>query len=819
MKTLAAAPLAILGWIAVGNVTFSLNLKGQDTFDLPASWAYAIEANGETPGFTGRIVQARKNAGLTATVARGNAHLRGALIDPATEMPYDNLVVDTGQPAATNGGWDGTFPVAPGGSFTVEEVINFSSDADGFLLEDGNFPADHYFPGLPGSDDDAFNVFSNGQNFSIEVLTFIELPAGEVVLGVHHDDAVELAMHPNDARDLFRQRITGFDSNSGKADRTVTLNVASAGLYSVRILMAQWNGDATLEFYSGDPSAGEPTLINDASANALSAWQSLTTDTRPYVEAVSPSINATGVAKDSAIQVTMRQAGDAVPEMKVNGETVSVEKTVEGAQTRFTHTPAAPFESGQTVTVDLSYGEATASWSFVTLSGRKALLITGGGQLNGADGWVAGRLGSQFGFDVDVRADNAVTVADAEGAALIFNSSTVNSGNVAPNNFEDLPIPIVNVEAGNVDDFFLADAPLSWGNGPASGFDTVMITDEEHPMNAGLAPGEQAFSTSKVQYHWGIPPEDSVVIGRPPNNDEQATIYAIESGAEMLDDLGDVLFTHPARRVFFGVTGNDGAASFTEDGIKLFDAAITWALGSAATESDVRIADITLNENVTVSFVSENPDQAFVLQRATTLQDWAVVADATLGAEGERFTFTIPKGDGPAAQYRVGVLPPPALFEEGFEGDVSGWETELVSGDAGWELGTPAVEGLTTAHGGSTVYGTDLDGAYGDFVNASLTSPLIDLTEARRARLSFWYYVDTEEGSEGVQLRYLDESGASLSIHDTILSGQSDGWILFDERVPSELVGKMIRLQFLFLTDGSAPYGTGFYLDDVLVDD
>ena len=383
--------------------------------------------------------------------------------------------------------------------------------------------------------------------------------------------------------------------------------------------MAQWNGDAALEFYSGDPNEGEVTLINGEADGAIKAWQSLNTDTRPYVTAVSPSINATGVAKDTSIQVTLQNAADATPVMKVNGETVSVERSMDGEQAVFTHTPAAPFESGQTVTVEITYGEATESWSFVTFSGRKALLITGGGQLNAADGWVAARLASNFGFDVEVQADGAVSVEDAEGAALIFNSSTVNSGKVAPHDFEELPIPIVNVEAGNVDDFFLADSPLSWGNGPNSGFDIVAITDEVHPMNAGLPTGEQKFSTNKIQYHWGIPPEDSIVIGRPPENDEQGTIYAIESGAEMLDDLGDVLFTHPARRVFFGVTGNDGAASYTDEGVRLFDAAITWALGTAEPEGEVLITSIDVGADVRVSFTSPAPDLPHVVQRATNL--------------------------------------------------------------------------------------------------------------------------------------------------------------------------------------------------------
>jgi hypothetical protein len=280
--------------------------------------------------------------------------------------------------------------VDPDGSFTIDGVINFSADGGGIPIEDGNFSEiedapDAYFPGLPRSNDATFDFFGNAQNFSIEVLTYLELPARETILGVYHDDAIELAIHPNDARDIFRQRLAGFDSNAGNSDRTALIDVPKAGLYSVRILMAHWNGNASLEFYSADPTdESSLTSINSTSADSIKAWQRLNIEGRPYLTSVTPSINATGVAKDTPIQVTMRLAGDTEAVMKVNGAEATIEKSADGDNTIFTHTPTVPFELGQAVTVELTYGEATSTWTFVTFSGSKALLITDGGQLNGA---------------------------------------------------------------------------------------------------------------------------------------------------------------------------------------------------------------------------------------------------------------------------------------------------------------------------------------------------------------------------------------------------------------------------------------------------
>lgn len=802
-----------------------------DRFVVPESWAYPEDAApAGSEGFAGRIVAARADAGLTATVARGNAHLDGALIDPDTEKAYVNVITTA---ANRPGDWTGEQVVAEDGSFTLAGVVNFSGDGSGLVLQEGNFNeidgtgADAAFPGIPAADGDAMDFFANGQNFSIELNALVSLPEGEILLGVRHDDAIEVALHPNDARDLFRQRVVGFDSNSGKADRTVLLEVSKAGLYSVRVLMAQWNGDSVLEFYTADPdSPEEPILINDsAAAGAVAAWQPLGGEVgRAYISAVEPMVNATGVEAATPISVTFANfdGGAVEPQMMVQGEAVSFEEIEEGGVTTIVHQPAEPFDVGETVEVSVTYGDAVAQWTFVTKSGNKALLITGGGQLNSADGWVANRLASVFGLDVAVVADGAVTVDDAEGAALIFNSSTVNSGKVANDEFEPLPIPIVNVEGGNVDDFQLADAPFPWGNGPNSGVDSVLITEESHPISAGLDPGEHVWSSSNVQYHWGTPPVNASVIGRAPNNEEHGIIYAMEEGMEVLDDLGEaVIFTHPARRVFFGMTGNDGAASYTDVGVKLFDAAINWALSkpvAADTVPEITAIDVTPSE-IHVDFTKLEAERNYTVERAPTLETWTEVADAELQElEDGLLRFVVPRVAA-ADHLRIGAWPPPPILVQDFEGSVEGWETELLQGDTEWELGTPVAPGLDGAYSGEKAYGTDLDGPYGNGVASTLTSPLIDLTNVRRAKLSFWYHVDATEDAEGVQLRFLGENGQVLIARPDIFWGQTEGWTEFQEAIPIEAQGLRIRIQWALLTDGEEPNGMGFFLDDVVVDD
>ena len=58
----------------------------------------------------------------------------------------------------------------------------------------------------------------------------------------------------------------------------------------------------------------------------------------------------------------------------------------------------------------------TASWSFSTLSEKKALLISSN---TGADVWIKGRLGT-LGFTVNHVDHDSVTLADADGVELVY---------------------------------------------------------------------------------------------------------------------------------------------------------------------------------------------------------------------------------------------------------------------------------------------------------------------------------------------------------------------------------------------------------------
>lgn len=553
-----------------------LESSAQTTTVIPASWAYPAGSQEQTAiGFVGKIHQARNDASLSATISRGNAQLNGTLVDPQSGQPYQNFVVTRTNEYATNGLWLG-LAVEVDGTFVETNMVNYSIETGGLVGDLGLFNSasghtDKLFPGLPGASDPAQNIYENVGNFGIEEMAFLELKKGTYIFGVNSDDTFELSFHPNDARDIFRTSVASFGSNRGSTDSRAVVEIEEDGLYSVRLMHAQYQSSppAELELYTADPNDETVLrLVNDRSnPEAVKAWRALSIPPRPYVKSVSPSSDSTGVDPTTTIRAVFANVGNVPPVMKVNGNTVNAAPSTANGETTLTYTPSSPFPGGSVISVDLEYGGASGHWSFVTRTGVKALMIVGG-TATASDNWMAARLASKFGLDVSIKTDSAAQTNDAAGTVLIVNSATVNSGNVASKNFEELPIPILNGEQANVDDFLLG---TTGGNVDLR---QIEVVDGSHPIAAGLLPGVyDVYNVGVVnQCHNAGPAESATPVAVNASNSSQTLIFALDEGAEFQG------FVHPARRVHLGIVGNDGGNRFNEIGIKLFDAAVRWLM-------------------------------------------------------------------------------------------------------------------------------------------------------------------------------------------------------------------------------------------------
>ena len=114
-----------------------------------------------------------------------------------------------------------------------------------------------------------------------------------------------------------------------------------------------------------------------------------------------------------------------------------------------------------------------------------------------------------------------------------------------------------------------SDSPRSSGN--AASQTNLNITNPGHPLAAGLTAGVRTVATAAGDFSWGEPGGSPIIIARLNDGSNHPCLYAYEAGAAMSSG------TAPARRVHLFLQ-NDTFASLNADGLKLFDAAVGWAV-------------------------------------------------------------------------------------------------------------------------------------------------------------------------------------------------------------------------------------------------
>lgn len=418
---------------------------------------------------------------------------------------------------------------------------------------------------------------------------------------------------------------------------------------------------------------------------------------------------------------------------------------------------------------------------------------------------------------VDYVQASALQPGDELEYGVLILSSSPGSGDMR-GKFQDSPIPILNWEEAlapnRTGEFAVTDGRLR---------DTSLhsiVIKEEHPITAGYPVGSTVeFTLEDADFWWSTDAQAPGSLSLACDDDDENSLFLT-----IVEQGGELLTGNPAagRRVMLGLTDN-GFNTLSEDGFAIVGQAIDWLLGIASDGSPKpSIVRVSADQEVIIDFTTPEPDSPHVLESSVSLMpdSWQVIEGASLTMADDLFRFSTTKPQETAAYYRVGILPPPPLFSEDFESGAEGWTAMTEQGSTQWELGTPAAPNLTAARSGTNVYGTDLDGPYGNGVSATLRTPIIDLTDAERPRLSFWYYVDATEDAEGVQLRILDETGGepALATYEEIFWGSTSEWTEFQYSIPAEARDRKVIIEWRLLTDTGEPNGAGFFLDDVLVD-
>lgn len=164
-------------------------------------------------------------------------------------------------------------------------------------------------------------------------------------------------------------------------------------------------------------------------------------------------------------------------------------------------------------------------------------------------------------------------VEEASGADLVILSSTVRSHDLL-GAYRNLPVPLLTWESDLLDDMSMCGkrSDTDYGSEPKQRY--LWLVNAPHPMAAGLPAGVVKVYDKQLGMNWGKPGLGATTIATLYGQPDKVAVFGYEKGATM-----DYEFLAPARRVMFFLD-NETFANLTESGLKLFDAAVEWAIGS-----------------------------------------------------------------------------------------------------------------------------------------------------------------------------------------------------------------------------------------------
>jgi len=147
-------------------------------------------------------------------------------------------------------------------------------------------------------------------------------------------------------------------------------------------------------------------------------------------------------------------------------------------------------------------------------------------------------------------------------------------------------------------------------------------------------------------------------------------------------------------------------------------------------------------------------------------------------------------------------------FEEGF--DVQGWTHSGLKDE--WEVGVPSF-GPTSAHTPINCAGTDLDSSYEIQTDSYLISPMLNLSGQSSATLSFWNWIDIDEG-DSIEIEATPDGGAYWIDLTTPITDSTGVWdsvtldltSVPDPRDPAEDIvfagSENVKVRFRLISEG-----------------
>ena len=262
-----------------GNVVTDTGTITSPTFGLLKAAMLASDVDTSKKGFTYKVWQSdlfshgNTIAEVENVLAEAPKDIDGSTLD-------NDAFKDEKGPATASGSEDGHLI-----AYEIPSVININAFLNGVDL--GNFQPDDQMPGVPGNYDSYDGV-------AVEIVTYVDFPAGLLTMGVNSDDGFELKIgHIDDPRAMVAGK---FQGGRGSADTTFLMDVREAGIYPLRLVYFSQGGDASVELFTVN-DAGEKVLVNDTANGGLAAYRAGTAP--DYVEPAQPAQPAAMVASSS----------------------------------------------------------------------------------------------------------------------------------------------------------------------------------------------------------------------------------------------------------------------------------------------------------------------------------------------------------------------------------------------------------------------------------------------------------------------------------------------------------------------------------------
>ena len=177
------------------------------------------------------------------------------------------------------------------------------------------------------------------------------------------------------------------------------------------------------------------------------------------------------------------------------------------------------------------------------------------------------------GFDLNIEEDGTVNQADVDEAAAILLSASTDSTTLLMSlaGAATLEKPILAMDENLEPPLNLVSA-ADGDRGTVNQTEVAMVADADAALSAGLS-GTVTVFTVTAGIGFGVPGPGALKVATVVGNANQVALYAYPKGAMMANNA-----TAPAKRVFFFMRENVAQDLLTADGLKLFDAAVDFAL-------------------------------------------------------------------------------------------------------------------------------------------------------------------------------------------------------------------------------------------------